>query len=49
MSNTIMAKWNIYLLSAGNLTISNSKIIAPRVGVCANNITMIKSVLDSSY
>jgi hypothetical protein len=49
MSSTIMTKWNIYILSAGNFTILNSKIIAPRVGVCANNITMIKSYLDSNY
>jgi hypothetical protein len=49
MSNTIMGKWNIYILSAGDFSIKNSKIIAPRVGVCANNISMVGSDVDSSF
>lgn len=44
-----MEKWNLYILSAGNFTILNSKLIAPRVGVCANNINIINSNLDSNY
>ena len=49
MANAIMAKWNIYILSAGEFTIKGSKVIAPRIGVCANNISMFYSVLESSY
>ena len=36
-------------MSAGNLTLSNTKIKAPRIGVCADNINMINSQLDSNY
>ena len=38
-----MNKWIIYIMSAGNLTLSNTKIKAPRIGVCADNINMINS------
>lgn len=44
-----MGKWNIYILSAGDFSIKKSKIIAPRVGVCANNISMVDSNIDSSF
>jgi hypothetical protein len=44
-----MNKWIIYIMSAGNITLKESKIIAPRIGVCADNIKMINSNIDSSF
>ena len=49
MSSTIMGKWTRYILSAGDFSIKNSKIIAPRIGACANNINMVNSYFESSY
>ena len=31
MSSTIMEKWNIYILSSGNFSIDDSKIIDHRI------------------
>ena len=48
MAGGIMGRWNIYILSAGDFSMQKSKVIAPRIGACANNISMVNSELVSS-
>lgn len=40
--------WNIYLLSLGTIEIYDTDIDAPRIGLCANNITLNLTNVDSS-
>jgi hypothetical protein len=44
----ILSKWNIYIMSLGSLDILNSKVYAPRIGLCSNNIEIQSSEITSS-
>lgn len=38
----------MYLLSQGKIVIDDAKVLAPRIGVCSNNIDIINSTLSSN-
>ena len=45
---TISANFTIYLLTFGYMDIVGASIVGPRIGVCAENIAISSSVLDTS-
>jgi hypothetical protein len=40
--------WNVYLLSLGHIEVYNTNIEGPRIGMCANNITLNLTNVDAS-
>ena len=44
----IIKKWQVYLLSLGTISIQSSKIKAPRIGVCGNDIFVKDSKIDAT-
>ena len=49
MIPTIMYWWNIYIMTAGQLTIHGSHLYAPKVGFCGADITFVDSHVDTSW
>lgn len=49
MREAIFKKWNIYLLSLGNIIVETSKVTAPRIGLCANTIKVSGSKIDANF
>lgn len=47
MRTRINSKWNIFLLSKGNISMANAQANGPRIGFCANNISVTKSKINS--
>ena len=48
MRDKIQSQWTIYFLSLGSITIKESRIRGPRIGICANQINVNMSKIDSS-
>jgi hypothetical protein len=48
MREKIQQNWNVYLISLGSINIESSKIKGPRIGICANEINVNMSKIDSS-
>jgi hypothetical protein len=48
MRDKIQSKWSIYLISLGSINVEGSKMRAPRIGICANEINVNTSKIDSS-
>ena len=44
----IMRKWNVYMLSLGDLTMTKADVKGPRIGLCANGIGIGESRIDAS-
>lgn len=40
--------FNVYLMSESNIKISNSTVHAPRIGLCAPNITTVKGLINAA-
>lgn len=38
MQAKILTKWNVYLMSLGELNLNLAEVTGPRVGLCANNL-----------
>ena len=48
MRDKLQSKWNIYLMSLGSINIEGSRIRAPRIGLCANEVNVNTSRIDAS-
>lgn len=49
MTATIMDWWNIYIMTHGKLTLQGTSVVAPKVGLCAGDITLMNSKVDTSW
>jgi len=49
MKDKIMTWWNIYIMTHGKLTIQGTQLLAPKVGLCAGDITLMSSKIDTSW
>ena len=48
MQAKILTKWNVYLMSLGELNLDFAEVAGPRVGLCGNNIFLQSSRIHSN-
>lgn len=48
MMTKLKEQWNVYIFSLNTLDMDDTKITAPRIGICSNEITINNSEIDSS-
>ena len=49
MIPTISYWWNVYIMTHGQLTIHGSKILGPKIGLCGGDITLVDTLVDTSW
>ena len=49
LAHYIINKWNIYILSLGSIEMTESNIEGARIGLCASEINVYDSLIDSSW
>jgi len=48
LAKYVMNKWNVYMLSLGELAMTQARIDGPRIGLCANAIEIQDSDIEAS-
>jgi len=48
MRPEINNKWNVYMMALGKLEVQDTRINGPRVGMCSNEIYLVKSQIDAT-
>ena len=48
LAKYVMNKWNVYMLSLGELAMTKAKVEGPRIGLCANAIEIQDSDIEAS-
>jgi hypothetical protein len=49
MKELITKKWNVYLMALHEIVMDGAHVTGPRVGFCANGISMKRSSVDSNF